>query len=393
MAAGTVETEVLEWLDGQQEAMVALLEELVNTDSGSFDVAGVDATGTIIHRHLEAAGIPCEVIEQPGSSFSVRARLESRDAGSNLPHVLLLGHRDTVFPKGEAARRPFRVENGRAYGPGVADMKAGLVLSTFVIEGFARFGGARHPLVALYTTDEEIASPTSRAVIEDTARGARAVFNAEPGRVSGNIVSGRKGAMFLTIEVTGHAAHSGAAHEKGVSAIEELARKVVALHALTDYETGTTVNVGLISGGQSVNTVAPLATARVDVRFKTLDAMAEAEAAIERILAETHLAGTTTRITESARFLPFEPSGASAALAEHYIACARDLGMSIGAEYTGGSADSGFTAAVGAPTVCGTGPLGEKAHSPDETCHVDSLVPRAKATALAIARLDQSNSR
>lgn len=385
-----LEKDVLSWLDGQKEAMTALLEELVNTDSGSYDTAGVDATGTIIHRHLEAAGVPCEIIEQPGSSFSVRARLAPAEPGSNLPHVLLLGHRDTVFPKGEAARRPFRVENGKAYGPGVADMKAGLVLSTFVTLAFARAGGARHPLVALYTTDEEIASPTSRAVIEDTARGARAVFNAEPGRVTGNIVSGRKGAMFVTVEVTGVAAHSGAAHDKGVSAIEELCRKVSALHALTDYETGTTVNVGLIEGGQSVNTVAPLATARVDVRFTTIDAMERAEAAIREVLDHTHLAGTTTRVTDLARFLPFEPNDGSRALAEHYIACAADLGMEVGTEYTGGSADSGFTAAVGAPTVCGIGPLGEKAHSPDETCHLDTLLPRAKATALAIARLDQS---
>ena len=171
--------------------------------------------------------------------------------------MLLLGHRDTVFPKGTAAERPFRVENGRAYGPGVADMKAGLVMNAFVLEAFARAGGAARPLVALFTSDEEIASPASRPTIEAAARGARAVFNAEPGRTSGNIVSGRKGAMFLTIEVTGKPAHSGSAHDQGVSAIEELCRKVQALHALTDYATGTTVNVGLIEGGQSVNTVAP----------------------------------------------------------------------------------------------------------------------------------------
>ena len=381
------ETAILDWLDGQRDAMTKLLEELVNTDSGSFDIEGIDRTGTILHQHLEAAGIPCEVIEQPGSSFSLRARLEPRDLQTNRRHVLLLGHRDTVFPAGEAARRPFRIEGDRAYGPGVADMKAGLVMNTFIMAAFARAGGARHPLVALYTTDEEIASPTSRTVIEQTAAGAEAVFNAEPGRVSGNIVAGRKGAMFLTIEVTGKAAHSGAAHDKGVSAIEELCRKVSALHALTDYETGTTFNVGIIEAGQSVNTVAPLAVARLDVRFKTLEAMRNAEADVGRILEQTHLPGTTTRIAERAAFLPFEPSADSQALASHYITCAGDLGMQVGSEYTGGSADSGFTAAVGAPTVCGTGPLGEKAHSPEECCHLETLVPRAKAVALAIARL------
>jgi glutamate carboxypeptidase len=293
-----------------------------------------------------------------------------------------------VFPKGTAAERPFRVENGRAYGPGVADMKAGLVMNAFVLEAFARAGGAARPLVALFTSDEEIASPASRPTIEAAARGARAVFNAEPGRTTGNIVSGRKGAMFLTIEVTGKPAHSGSSHDQGVSAIEELCRKVQALHALTDYATGTTLNVGLIEGGQSVNTVAPHAQAKLDVRFKTMAAMGEAEAAIAQVLDHIHLPGTTTRITAKGTFLPFEPTPASQALFDHYVAAAAELGMTVGGEYTGGSADSGFTAAVGAPTVCGIGPIGEKAHSPDEVCHTDTIIPRAKALALAILRLD-----
>ncbi len=154
-------------------------------------------------------------------------------------------------------------------------------MNAFVLEALARLGGASRPVVSLVTSDEEIASPASRPTIEAAARGARAVFNAEPGRPSGNIVSGRKGAMFLSIEVTGKPAHSGSAHDQGVSAIEELCRKVIELHALTDYASGTTVNVGLIEGGQSINTVAPRAGAKVDVRFKTMAAMAEAEAAIE----------------------------------------------------------------------------------------------------------------
>jgi glutamate carboxypeptidase len=266
-------------------------------------------------------------------------------------------------------------------------MKAGLVMNAFVLEAFDRCGGAPRPVVNLVTSDEEIASPASRPVIEAAARGARAVFNAEPGRPSGALVTGRKGAMFLTIEVTGRAAHSGGAHEHGISAIEELCRKVLALHALTDYASGTTANVGLIRGGQSVNTVAPLASAEVDVRFKTIAAMHEAEAAIAASLERAWLPGTTTRIARKATFLPLEPTPASQALFEHYVACAAELGLFPGGEYTGGSADSGFTAAVGAPTLCGTGPLGEKAHSPDETCHLDTLVPRAQALALAIARL------
>ena len=382
------EAEVLAWLEQQYEPMVGLLGELVNVDSGSFDAAGVARAGEVIRRHLESRGPACEAIAQADGSVSLKAMVAPRQPAAGNAHILLLGHRDTVFPTGTVAKRPFRVVDGRAYGPGVADMKAGLVMNAFVLEAFARHGGAARPLVMLVTSDEEIASPASRPTIEAAARGARAVFNAEPGRPSGNIVSGRKGAMFLTVEVTGKAAHSGSSHDQGVSAIDELCRKVIALHALTDYASGTTVNVGLIEGGQSVNTVAPFASCRVDVRFKTMAAMAAAEAAIERVLGETHLAGTTTRLTEKAAFLPLEPNAANRALFEHYVAAAAELGQRVGGEYTGGSADSGFTAAAGAPTLCATGPIGEKAHSPDEACHLDSLIPRAQALALAILRLD-----
>ncbi len=382
------EAPVLTWLERQYEPMVGLLGELVNVDSGSFDAAGVARAGEVIRHHLESRGLACEAIPQADGSVSLKATVGPRQPAAGNAHVLLLGHRDTVFPKGTVAERPFRIENSRAYGPGVCDMKAGLVMNAFVLEAFARHGGAPRPLVMLVTSDEEIASPASRPTIEAVASGARAVFNAEPGRPSGNIVSGRKGAMFLSVEVIGKAAHSGSSHDQGVSAIEELCRKVTALHALTDYASGTTVNVGLISGGQSVNTVAPFASARVDVRFRTMAAMAAAEAAILRILGESQLAGTTTRLTEKALFLPLEPSPAGKSLFERYVAAAAELGQTIGGEYTGGSADSGFTAALGVPTVCGTGPIGEKAHSPDEACHLDSLVPRAQILALAIARLE-----
>jgi len=380
------EADVLAWLDTQYEAMVELLARLVNTDSGSLDKAGVDRAGRILQEHFQARDIACEVTDHPSAGFFLKATVPPAQGTAN-DHVLLLGHRDTVFPKGTAEARPFRVEGDVAYGPGVSDMKAGLVMNAFVLEAFARAGGAARPLVALYTSDEEIASPASRPVIEATARGARAVFNAEPGRPNGNVVSARKGAMFLTIEVTGIPAHSGGAHDKGVSAIEELCRKVTALHALTDYGTGTTVNVGLIEGGVSINTVAPWAKARVDVRFTTLQAMAAAEAAVAAIALTTHLPGTTTRITERAAFLPLEATPASRDLFELYVGAAGDLGMTVEGEFTGGSADSGFTSAVGAPTLCGTGPIGGKGHTPDEYCELDSMIPRAKAVALAILRL------
>ena len=251
-------TALLEHLGRQHQAMVALLAELVGIDSGSYNKRGVDAVEERLRVWLEAAGIPCELFPNERFGGCMAARLPGANGG-NRP-IVLMGHCDTVFPDGTVAQRPFRIDGNQAFGPGVADMKAGLVMNTFVLDALRRFG-VPCPVTGLYTADEEIASPSSRPIIEAEAKGARAVFNAEPGRPSGNLVSRRKGAAFIELEVTGRAAHSGAAHAQGVSAIEALARKIQRLHRLTDYDLGTTVNVGLIQGGQSVNTVAPRATA------------------------------------------------------------------------------------------------------------------------------------
>src|SRR5437868_9133119 len=269
-------TAIIEHLGRQHQAMVTLLADLVNIDSGSYNKRGVDAVGDRLRAWLEAAGISCEIFPTEIFGDCMAARIPGT-GGGNRP-IVLMGNRDTVFPDGTAAQRPFRIDGNQAFGPGVADMKAGLVMNTFVLEALRRFG-APCPLTALYTSDEEIASPSSRPVIEAEAKDARAVFNSEPGRPSGNLVSRGKGAAFSELEVTGRAAHSGAAHAQGVSAIEAMAHKIQQLHRLTDYNLGTTVNVGLVQGGTAVNTVAARATAAIDVRFPTMNIM-------EKILGE-----------------------------------------------------------------------------------------------------------
>jgi glutamate carboxypeptidase len=298
-----------------------------------------------------------------------------------------MGHRDTVFPKGEVAKRKFKIEGTRAYGPGVADMKAGLVMNAFVLEAFKRFGGAPAPLAGLITSDEEIASPSSRPVIERVAREASAVFNSEPGRPTGNVVTGRKGGIFLKLEVFGKAAHSGGSFEKGISAIGELAHKIVALHNLTDLKRGITVNVGLISGGQSVNTTAPLAEGRIDLRYVKPSDRAYAVGAIQKIVDSVTVPGTTAKLEILGEFAPLAQSDASQNVFDTYSAAAKDLGMTVKGEFSGGCADSGFTAGVGCPTICAVGPVGGNAHTAEEYLDVDTMVPRAQAMALAILRL------
>jgi glutamate carboxypeptidase len=375
------EQEVLHWLADARAPMLQLLENLVDIDSGSHDKAGVDAVVKGLRGYLEAQGVRCEIHPNEGAGDCLRASM----GGSGKP-VVLMGHCDTVFPAGTVAKRSFRIDGDVAYGPGVADMKAGLVMNTFVLTAFAR-AGLELPLVALYTADEEIASPASRPFIERNALGARAVFNAEPGRPSGNVVTGRKGAMFIDCEVTGVAAHAGANHQDGASAIEALCRKVVQLHRLTDYEEGTTVNVGLIEGGTSVNTVASQARASIDVRFRTGAAMESVQARLSAILAEAEVPGTCAHIRQQRYFLPLVQSAASRELFDAYAASAAAIGFGVAGEYSGGSADSGFTAAAGIPTLCSTGLVGGKIHTPEEWLNVATMVPRAQAIALAAMRL------
>ncbi|HEX3349992.1 MAG TPA: M20 family metallopeptidase, partial [Acetobacteraceae bacterium] len=309
------------------------------------------------------------------------------NAGGN---IVLMGHRDTVFPDGEVARRPFAIRDGIAYGPGVADMKAGLVMNCFVLAAFRKFGGAPAPLVGLFTGDEEIGSPEGRAVIEAEARRARAVFNSEPGRANGNIVSARKGGVFMVMRITGKAAHSGGSFTDGISAIEELARKIQAIHALTDLDRGITLNVGLVSGGQSVNTVAPHAEGQIDLRYIDPADRDDIVARIGAIVTTAYVPGTKAELEIRGEFLPMTQSQAAKKLFDVYVAAATETGFTPEGEFAGGCADSGFTAAVGAPTICSVGPVGGKAHTADEFLNLDSLVPRAQACARAILRLNEA---
>jgi glutamate carboxypeptidase len=389
MTAAPTEAAITAWLATQRDAMLAMLERMVNTDSGSADKPGVDAVGEQIKAFFAGIGIPVEV--KPGAKQGdvLRAVLEGPEAagGANAGrNIVLMGHRDTVFPKGEASRRPFRIENGLAYGPGVADMKAGLVMNAFVIAAFRKFGGHPAPIVGLFTGDEEIASPEGRPLIEAEGRMARAVFNSEPGRPSGNVVTGRKGGVFSTVMIEGKAAHSGGNFEAGISAIEELARKVQAVHALTDLARGITLNVGVVRGGQSVNTVAPWAEFDIDFRYVEPAQREEILARIEAIVRTANVPGTKSAWRINGEFLPVTQGGAS----ETLFALYRDASgnASLKGEFSGGCADSGFTAAVGAPTICGVGPVGGKAHTPEEYLEVESLVPRAQALARAICRLE-----
>lgn len=366
----------IDWLATQRPAMESALATLVDIDSNSHDKAGTDRVAQAMLGWLHAADIEAEHRGEVSEGDALLARLPGAQPTS--APVLLMGHRDTVFPSGTVAQRPWRVEGDRAYGPGVSDMKSGLVLQCFVLMALRRLPPLPFPVLGLFTADEEIGSQRGRIAIEAHARGARAAFNAEPGRVSGNLVTERKGGATFAIDVTGRAAHSGVNHADGASAIETLARKVQALHALTDYAAGITTNVGLISGGLSTNTVAPSAQARLDVRFCSLAQREALFESVQAIVDAPGVAGTAATLTQTSEFLPLERRW-SAELLQRYRASAARIGFEVDGEFTGGCSDAGFTASLGIPTLCGVGPVGGKAHTDGEYCCLDTLVPRAQA--------------
>ncbi|WP_206931694.1 M20 family metallopeptidase [Roseococcus thiosulfatophilus] len=394
MNTESTEAKITAWLATQQQAMLDVLADLVNTDGGSYDKAGVDAVGARIKAFCESHGLKVETVKGERFGDCLRAILPHEGTaptrGNHAANIVLMGHRDTVFPKGEPERRPFTIKDGRAYGPGVADMKAGLVMNMFVLAAFAKFGGAPGPMVGLFTGDEEIGSPEGRAVIEEEARGARVVFNSEPGRPSGNVVTGRKGGVFMVFDIEGKASHSGGNFQAGISAIGELAHKIVAIHALTDLERGITLNVGLVEGGQSVNTVAPWARGQIDLRYVKPEDREEVMAKIHEIIGRSYVPGTKARLTIKGEFNALTQDAAAKKLFGLYQGAAAEAGLKVEGEFSGGCADSGFTAQQGAPTICAVGPVGGLAHSPEEYLEISSFVPRAQAVARAVLRLEQA---
>ena len=292
MSVQSSEKYVTGWLDKNTSALTGLLEQLINTDSFSTDKTGVDAAGRVIENFLKGHGINIESHVDTTYGDALVAKV-----GSGAKPILLMGHRDTVFPKGEAQRRSFKIIDGRAYGPGVNDMKAGVAINAVVLAAFQSCFESPPPLVGLFTGDEELASPFSRPIIESFARAASAVFNSEPARVSGNVVIGRKGGRFMLVEVFGKPAHSGVNFFDGVSAVHEMAEKICALRAVTSAKTGTTLNVGLVRGGQTVNTVAPYAAAELVLRFVDPEASDIAMRQIEDIVSNNGHPALSSKLT------------------------------------------------------------------------------------------------
>jgi glutamate carboxypeptidase len=366
------------------------LERLVNIDCGSYTPAGVDEIGRWVSAYLEGMGADVEVRPDPTGRYgsTIVGTFSGTTGGSR---VLLIGHMDTVFDPGTAAARRFRIDDGVAYGPGVTDMKSGLIAGLYALR--AILAEVRElpfeRLTFIANPDEEIGSPSSSEHIRAAAADVDAALVLECARANGDIVSARKGILDTRIAITGRAAHAGVEPEKGRSAILEAARVVRGLHALNGRWEGVTVNVGKIGGGTRPNVVAERCDLEVDVRSTTADGLREVEAAIREIAAASEVPDTTVEVEVRVGWLPMEKLERSGRLVDHAQAIASRLGFDVKDTSTGGASDANTTSGMGVPSLDGLGPIGGNDHSPAEYLDVDSIVPRTTLLAgllLAIAR-------
>ncbi|MHB8540831.1 MAG: M20 family metallopeptidase [Candidatus Acidiferrales bacterium] len=378
--------ELLNWLRERESAVVRLLGRMVETESPSHDKAAVDRFGAMIAAEWKRRGARVRLLRQRKLGNHVRAELwlgQGRPVGQ----LLVLGHLDTVYPLGTLAKMPFRVSQGRAWGPGTFDMKGGHAIALAAVDALQALRIAPHrKIVFLWTSDEEIGSATSRRAMESAARHSEAVFVLEPAfGPEGRLKTERKGVGEAELIVTGRSAHAGIDPESGVNAVHELALQIARLLKLNDKRRGITVQANVIEGGTATNVVADHARASIDLR---LSRASDARMLHRKLQAlRPILPGARIEIRGGVNRPPMERTPEAHALFVHAQELAREMGIALREASTGGGSDGNFTAALGIPTLDGLGPVGDGAHSPREHIIIRSLPERAALLAGLLATL------
>lgn len=382
-----LESAVFAVLERERDSLLAFWEELVNMESGSRDKENVDRTAERVEKELRSMGAETEVLRFEKAGNSVSAVLGKDRPGAP---VALMGHYDTVFPAGTVAKRPFRIEDGKAFGPGVLDMKGGIALLIFAAKALEEAGYRERPIRFILAGDEETAHCCSDMAkeYEERSKGCVAAFNCETGDPLNKIVVGRKGVIQCEMAVKGVAVHAGREPQKGRSAILELSHKIVDIHRLTDHSRGLTFNVGTVKGGVVPNAVPDFASAGIDVRCMTTDQIAEAKEKLLAVAGRTYIEGTSTELSFSASFFPMEQTTGNEKLFAYVADIYGQLELPAPSmEFSGGGSDSAFSVCAGIPTVDQMGVKGEWNHSDREYAILDSVFERAKVLAACILNI------
>ena len=366
-----------EFFESRRSDILKLTRALVETESPSGDLEGSRAVTRLLADAARAIDrvSAVERIESPGYGEHLRVRMSAAAARENASQILLVGHTDTVHPRGSLEERPWREEDGRIYAPGIFDMKANCALALAVLRACAELNlASRRPVTLLLTCDEETGSMTGRALIEAEAQKAESVLVLEPPARGGRVKTARKGTGMFTMKAQGVAAHAGLEPEKGASAILELARQIERLYRMSDPARGTTINVGVVHGGTRSNVVAAEAQAEIDLRFGT----AEEASRLENEIMNARPFDERVRLTVSGGINrpPLERNAKVAALFEQAKRVAAALDFELGEASVGGASDGNFVAALGIGVLDGLGISGDGAHATHEHIEIDDIIRR-----------------
>ncbi len=377
------------FVDHHRKDMLKLWQELVSQESGNGYKAGIDALQIKIKNILEGEGANVRLFEYEKAGNMLIAEL---DGDQSKAPVIFLGHIDTVFKTGTIDQRPFTIIDGKAYGPGVLDMKGGVVAFIYAITALRAAGFSERPIKVLLAGDEENGHLNSNAaeVFVQEAAGAIAAFNCETGFTDDAIVVGRKGVAGFILETFGVAAHVGNDPENGRSAIVEMAHKLLEIEKLTDWQTGTSFNVGVIEGGTVPNATPDYAKISIDVRFSSEGAVKIVRKQLEEIAGRTYVEGTKTKLIPGICFKPMQTTEGVKKLFSlvKKTAMENNLGT-LYEKKVGGGSDSAYTVIAGVPTVCAMGVKGGRNHSAEEYAVVDTLFERAKLLAAVVLKLNE----
>jgi glutamate carboxypeptidase len=365
------------------------LATIVGIDSGSWNAAGVDAVGRWCAERLQAVGFEVEHVPTPlveGRQFG--AVVVARRRGRGIRRILLFAHLDTVFADGTAVQRPYREEDGRAFGPGVSDDKGGLLAAIHAVQlltdaGFDDFA----ELVLVFTPDEEIGSPASRGILTGIAADMDAAFCMECARENGDLVTERKGIADVHLDVRGRAAHSGVEPDRGVNAAVEAAHLLLEVQALSGTRPGLGVNIGIIEAGDRANIVPSSARLRGEVRAATMSDLEATLDAIDARAACPIVEGAVISAARAAVCPPLERSSGTEALLALAAEVGAEIGVVVRGAATGGASDANFVAAAGVPVLDGLGPIGGDDHSPTEWIDLRSVPERVALLAGLIVRV------
>ncbi|GIN73698.1 peptidase M20 [Bacillus sp. J14TS2] len=381
--------EIVDYLYKQKEVMVQILKALTKKESPSYEKQLVDKCGRrLLEFFKQYLNGHIEVIED--ATFGNQLRVE---IGQGEEQILILGHLDTVWPQGTVKQMSFGIVGDRAFGPGVFDMKGGLVQGLFALHALQTFQiPIKKKVVFLITTDEEIGSGQSRELIEREAKKSQYVLVLEPAAtLKGKLKTARKGVGIFQIKITGQAAHAGIEPEKGISAIQELAKKILYLHELTDFRKGTTVNVGMIQGGIATNVIAPHAEAEVDIRIKQLKELKRVIPLVEGLTPSQQ--GLTIEVSGAITRPPMEKTPEVEAMFHKAQKIAKEyLDVNLEDELSGGGSDGSITAQF-APTLDGLGAVGDGAHADHEHIIISQMPVRSALLALLIKELGEYEQR